>query len=124
MKTKRNTVAKTTIIELLKESGWALSHADIQNKIEGVCDRVTIYRILDRLYVEEKIHKTVGIDGVVKYAFCHHDSFHNHHHVHFNCERCLSTTCLEKLNPSFNLPEGYVMKDLNFTINGLCPKCK
>lgn len=124
MKSNRNTVAKTTIFDVLKKSKIALSHSEIQSKTNGICDRVTIYRVLERLYLEEKVHKTVGIDGVIKYAVCHHDTNHNHYHIHFNCEKCLRTICLENVSPEIKLPDEYFVKDVNFTIVGLCPSCK
>lgn len=124
MKIKRNTVARTTIFDLLSRSKVALSPAELQAKTVGICDRVTIYRVLERLYEEEQVHKTVGIDGVVKYAVCHHDAHHNHYHIHFNCQNCSATVCLDNHSPEVQLPEGYLLKDVNFTVSGLCPACQ
>lgn len=70
MKTSRTTNAKTEIQELIVSSSVALSHSEIQKSLEGLCDRVTIYRVLERLMEEGVIHKIVNIDGVVKYAGC------------------------------------------------------
>jgi Fur family transcriptional regulator, ferric uptake regulator len=126
MKTTRNTVAKTTILELISQSKVALSHIEIQRLTEGLCDRVTIYRVLDRLVLEDVIHKIAIPDGTVKYASCHHnhtDEKHTHNHVHFNCEKCHSVTCLESVTPVFTTPSNYVVKEFNFTLSGLCPKC-
>ncbi|TAE79313.1 MAG: Fur family transcriptional regulator, partial [Bacteroidetes bacterium] len=81
MKSARTTIAKTEIQELIVSSPVALSHAEIQKSLEGLCDRVTIYRVLDRLMEEGVIHKIVNVDGVVKYAGCHSCSAkHTHNH--------------------------------------------
>ena len=56
MKTTRNTTAKTAILELIKNSEVALSHSEIQKLNTELCDRVTIYRILDRLVAEDLGH--------------------------------------------------------------------
>ena len=127
MKTTRNTTAKSAILELIKNSDVALSHIEIQKLIGDLCDRVTIYRVLNRLVKEDVIHKIATPDGTVKYAPCHHhhldNHIHSHNHVHFSCEKCLSVTCLDSVEPSFKIPDHYVVKEVNFTLSGLCPKC-
>ncbi len=126
MKNTRNTTAKATILELISSSEVALSHSEIQKLTTDLCDRVTIYRILDRLVNEDVIHKIATPDGTVKYASCHHHHDHQHHihnHVHFSCEKCLSVTCLDSVEPSYKIPDNYLVKDVNFTLSGLCPKC-
>lgn len=126
MKTTRNTVAKSAIFELLKNSKEALSHAEIQKLTLDLCDRVTIYRILDRLVTEDVIHKIATPDGTIKYASCHHSHdnlHHTHNHIHFSCEKCLAVTCLDAVEPIYKIADNYVVKDVNFTLSGLCPKC-
>lgn len=120
----RNTVAKTEIWRILKTSDTALSHAEILAAVDGLCDRVTVYRVLDRLQEEGSIHKVVNMDGIHKFAACHNCSEHHHHnHIHFSCERCKTVTCLENVEPVFNLPEKYRLHQVNFTVSGLCAKC-
>lgn len=125
MKQTRNTIAKTEILKCLETSQTAMSHGDLQNLLDGLCDRVTIYRVLDRLLAEGFIHKISDIDGRVKYALCHDCTSENHHHnhIHFSCEVCHSVTCLEDIEPSFKLPKKYKAKEYNFTISGVCPEC-
>lgn len=64
MKQARNTTAKTEILDLISQSEVALSHSEIQS-LDGLCDRVTIYRVLDRLVEEDLVHKVVNTDGGV-----------------------------------------------------------
>lgn len=127
MKTTRNTTAKSAILELIKNSDVALSHIEIQKLIGDLCDRVTIYRVLNRLVKEDVIHKIATPDGTVKYAACHHHKEekhqHTHNHVHFSCEKCHSVTCLDAVQPTFTIPNNYLIKQVNFTISGLCPEC-
>lgn len=123
----RNTPAKTEIIRILEQSKIALSHIELQEKLNGLCDRVTIYRVLERLLNEKIIHKTTTTNGGVKYAICTQtctDKNHLHNHLHFTCENCKKTFCLEEVIPKFNLPEDYFLKDLHFTASGLCKNCK
>ena len=131
MKTTRNTTAKTTILEIIKNASVALSHTEIQALSQNVCDRVTIYRVLDRLVSEDVIHKIVNHDGTIKYASCHHEHehghevkhSHTHNHIHFSCTKCLALTCLDQVKPVFTLPDNYLVHDFNFTLSGLCPTC-
>lgn len=127
MKTTRTTIARTTIYDLIKKSDNALSHTDIQKVVGDLCNRVTIYRILDRLIEEGEIHKIVNIDGVIKYAACTHHceshAPHHHNHIHFSCVKCQSVTCLENVEPVFKIPANYIVQEAHFTLSGLCPDC-
>ena len=126
MKNTRNTTAKSAILELIKKSEVALSHSEIQKLTVDLCDRVTIYRILDRLVTEDVIHKIATPDGTIKYAACHHkhqEHNHTHNHIHFSCEKCHSVTCLDSVEPTYTIPKNYLVKEVNFTLSGLCPEC-
>ena len=124
MKQARNTAAKTEIHHLISQSPVALSHSEVQATLNGLCDRVTIYRVLDRLVEEGVIHKIINIDGVVKYAGCHSCSeTHHHNHIHFSCQKCKSVTCIDNVEPAFKLPKKYKVHEVNFTVSGICPQC-
>ena len=125
MKQSRNTIAKSKIFELLSKSEEALSHAQIQTELGELCDRVTIYRVLERLANEGGVHKVVNVDGVIKYAFCQNCTIHHQHdHAHFSCQKCKAVTCLEGVHAEFNLPDNYQVEEINFMISGICPTCR
>lgn len=117
---------KQTILELVGKSESALSHNELLHSLGDTMNRVTIYRILDKLVVDGQVHKIIDIDGVSKFASCHvcdeHD--HHHNHVHFSCTQCQSVTCLEDVIPAFTLPADYKVEEMNFTLSGVCPECK
>jgi Fur family ferric uptake transcriptional regulator len=124
MKSSRNTKAKNEIQELIITSSVALSSSEIQKSLNNMCDRVTTYRVLERLLEEGIIHKIVNVDGVIKFASCDScTSGHSHDHVHFSCKKCKAVTCLENVEPSFKLPKNYKVSEINFTVSGLCPEC-
>jgi Fur family ferric uptake transcriptional regulator len=127
MKATRNTIAKATILELISNSQVALSALEIQKQIGTLCDRVTTYRILDRLANEALLHKIITPDGTIKYASCHKEcqtqQEHQHNHIHFSCEKCHSVTCLDAIEPTYTLPKNYLVKEANFMLSGLCPEC-
>lgn len=124
MRKTRNTKAKKEILDLINQSNFALSHSEIQLSLKGLCDRVTTYRVLNRLLDEGLIHKVIDIDGGIRYASCCNCStMHNHSHIHFSCQKCKTLTCLEDIYPSFKLPNNYKAIKMNFTVSGLCPQC-
>lgn len=125
MKQTRNTIAKTKVLHVLQESDVALSHPEIEEALDIPVNRVTIYRILERLIDEGVIHKVVNTDGAMKFAMCHNCTVeHHHNHIHFSCVECKEVTCLEGVVPSFKLPRQYEVTDVNFTLSGRCPNCR
>lgn len=122
----RNTAAKSAVIEMLTVSKTALSHAEIYHKLQSTCDRVTVYRILDRLIEEGVAHRIALTDGTVKYALCeqcgegHH---HLHSHLHFNCLQCGGVSCLESEIPKVQLPRKFKLHDVSLVVNGICASC-
>ena len=123
----RKTVAREAILKIINTSEVALSQAEIQAILpDGLCNRVTIYRVLDRLVEEKLIHQITNIDGVVNYANCRCclKEHHTHQHLHFNCEKCMTVTCIDDVEPTFHLPTNYQVNKINFMISGICPNCK
>jgi len=70
-KSVRSATANTEIQHLIASSSKTLSHFEIQKLLEGLCFKVTIYCVVERLFVEGVIHKIDNVDGVLKYAVCH-----------------------------------------------------
>ncbi len=124
MKNYRDTKALSEIRKLIQDSSIALSHAEILSMLDGLCDRVTVYRILERLVKENIIHKIINVDGVLKFASCTQcKQEHEHNHIHFSCEKCKMVVCLNDISPVFQIPSSYIIKQMNFTVAGLCPAC-
>ncbi len=126
MSTEKRIPARQAVEQIIVKSDKAISHNALIQDLKDSYNRVTIYRSLDKLVDEGIIHKIIDMDGVSKYAACHScesEYDHNHNHVHFSCIRCQSVTCLEHVIPSFELPKGYVMDEINFTVSGICPIC-
>lgn len=127
IKRERNSSTKESIITLLKERKEALTHKDFQEFFEKTIDRVTIYRALDRLVDEGKLHKIVSLEGVIQYAICktcnHEHEIHSHNHVHFSCVKCEKTICLDEVKPQIKLPKGFTTQEMQLLISGICSDC-
>ena len=124
---ERNSTTKQEIIKLLEQKQEALTHKDFQDFFKDKIDRVTIYRALDRLIDEGKLHKIINLEGGVQYAKCktcnHEEELHSHDHVHFSCTKCEKTTCLDKITPEIKLPNGFIAEEMQLLITGICSNC-
>jgi Fur family transcriptional regulator, ferric uptake regulator len=122
----RVTDCRMEIIRLFLDKQVALAHADLEESLNNKFDRVTIYRTLKTFLDKDLIHKVLDDSGATKYALCSHEDHqdHSHEHVHFKCEICGETTCLESISlPSIKLPVGFIKKEMNLLVQGICEKC-
>jgi Fur family ferric uptake transcriptional regulator len=122
----RNTPAKRFVLARISALEKAISQRELQEMSDNTFDRVTLYRVLERLVGEGMLHRATDKHGVVRYASCNHE--HNgmncsHHHLHFHCESCDEVSCLDQILPDFHLPQGYSITHAQFTIAGTCQKC-
>lgn len=124
----RTTTSRSAILKLFIKKPFALSYSDIEKEVAETYDRVTVYRTLKTFLDKGVIHKVLDDEGGLKYALCNelcnnHD--HHHEHVHFKCDACGQTLCLDEVNiPSVSLPDGYKLREINLLIQGRCNKCK
>jgi Fur family ferric uptake transcriptional regulator len=122
----RSTPIRQEILQLFLLKNHALSHADIENEIDDVLDRVTVYRTLKTFLDRGLIHKVLDDTGGMKYALCNEactKAAHHHDHVHFKCTRCGQTYCLNVTVPTIQLPKGYREEEVNLLIQGVCKNC-
>ena len=128
---KRNqlsvTESRCRILELFRNNQGALAHADIEKKTGEHFDRVTIYRTLQTFVEKGIVHTIPTADNSVLYALCKEECSAGHHHdnhVHFICDDCGTTYCLENITiPALNLPKGFVIKRTDVVASGICDRC-
>lgn len=122
------TVSRKRILELFLASSGALAHGDIEKKAGEKIDRVTVYRTLQSFLEKGIIHTIPTADNSIRYALCKDECSKGHHHdnhVHFVCNACGNTTCLEHVTiPQVQLPEGFQPFDYQMVVTGLCEDCK
>jgi Fur family ferric uptake transcriptional regulator len=123
------TASRKRILEIFLSADNALAHQDIETKCAEQYDRVTIYRTLQTFLEKGIIHNIPSTDNMVRYALCNEtcitSGHHHDNHVHFKCDDCGKTVCLDDVNiPAVNLPKGYTMKEINMVVNGICKSCK
>lgn len=123
----RLTQGRADIISVFINRNVAISHGDIESEVDSKYDRVTIYRTLKSFLEKGLIHKVLDDSGATRYALCNDacsEIAHQHNHIHFKCQVCDETTCLDHVNiPGVNLPKGFKMLESNYLITGVCDKC-
>ncbi len=123
----RHTNGREEVLDLFIKAGHALAHSDVEDGLGPDHDRVTIYRTLRTFLDKGLLHKVLDDEGGTKYALCREtcaDGHHDHDHVHFKCENCGQTTCLDDVHiPVVALPKGYDRKEMNLLIQGVCQDC-
>ncbi len=122
------TGSRLRILEYFLANGNALSHADIEKNTGESFDRVTVYRTLQTFVERGIIHLIPTTDNSIKYALCKNDCAPGHHHdnhVHFICDECSKTICLDDVNiPAVKLPKGFTPQHTEMVVKGVCGECR
>lgn len=122
----KNTIARRRILEFFTSSKAALSYPTLEELLGEELDRVTIYRTLKSFEQKGVIHQVIDDGSLVKYALCQNHCKEGHHHdshVHFKCEICEETYCLDSTIPAFNALSGYRVKKIEVLAQGVCDTC-
>ncbi len=124
----RITNCRKQVLKTFLDRKSALSHSDLEEVLKLDYDRVTLYRTLKTFLENDLIHRVLDDSGSTKYALCSHthgvNVDHDHEHVHFKCEKCGKTICIEEVSlPRVVLPKGYINKEVNLLVTGVCDKC-
>tara|TARA_B100000767_G_C19716019_1_gene515016 strand:+ start:158 stop:583 length:426 start_codon:yes stop_codon:yes gene_type:complete len=119
---------RKVILEQFISSNYALSYKDIDAMISKKLDKVTVYRNLKSFEEKGIIHEVIDGSTQIKYALCHSESCssHNHNdaHVHFKCDDCFKTFCLDELIvPDVKLPKGFKLETQTVFVQGVCNMC-
>jgi Fur family ferric uptake transcriptional regulator len=122
------TEGRKKILELFLKSNGALAHADIEKNTGESFDRVTVYRTLQTFVDKGIIHHIPTTDNSILYALCKDNCEEGHHHdnhVHFICDTCGKTICLEEVTvPLVKLPKGFSPRQSEMVVKGICGDCK
>lgn len=121
----RPTANRIIVLDTLLKSHNPISISDIEIAIETI-DKSTIFRTLTTFLNHEIVHAIEDGSGALKYEVCHGQEHCTpaDRHVHFYCEKCGRTYCLESTGiPEVMLPDGFVRHSINYIVKGICRKC-
>lgn len=121
---RRNTTTQEAVLSVLTRKRRAMSQGAILKKLDIGADRATIYRILNRFCEDEIVHKIVADDGKQYFAVCvkPDDIPISANHFHFRCTKCETIECLPTL-VEFDVPEKYIVQQMNCVLVGICKDC-
>ena len=120
----RPTANRIIVTQALAEESRPLTMTELEDRI-GSIDKSGIFRTLTLFKECHFVHILEDAEGT-RYELCHslNHQEDNDMHVHFHCEHCGATVCLEDIPvPEVALPEGYTMQSVSFVVKGICPKC-
>ena len=119
------TANRLIVLRTLDGAGRPMSLTELENKILTI-DKSGIFRTLSLFREQHLVHVIEdGGDGV-RYELCHShdDDIDDDLHVHFYCEQCHQTYCLDHIPvPGIDLPAGFIMSSVNYMVKGICPHC-
>lgn len=118
------TANRLLVLKALAESNRPVTMAELEDTIDTI-DKSGIFRTLTLFNENHLLHQIDdGCEGV-RYELCHaHGDVDDDRHVHFHCEVCHRTFCLEEIPvPAVALPNGFQPETVNYMIKGVCPQC-
>ena len=120
------TANRILILRALMDAHAPLSMTELETRLETI-DKSIISRTLAAFKEHHLVHHILSGDES-RYELCHVHGDHGNNddeHVHFFCEKCRRTFCLEELEiPAVAFPEGFEVSEINFVATGICPDCR
>lgn len=126
----RSTHIRREVLRLFLGCDHALTHHRIEQEVQGEFDRVTLYRTLRTFEEKGLLHRVLNDQDTIQYALCkdEHCQTHQHkhvdNHVHFQCEQCARTFCMDDVPiPLVDIPENYKVRSMQLLVMGICDEC-
>lgn len=125
MAIQRQTNSLKKVWHQFENSNEALSVVDLVKQLTNEMNKTTVYRILDRMESDGKLHSFTGKDGLKWYAKCHECTGDNHIdlHPHFQCNTCGKVECLPEEIQIPNISK-YEIEQAQVLFLGKCDRCK
>lgn len=122
----RPTANRILVVRTLEQAGRPLSMTEIEQRLVTI-DKSIVSRTLALLREHHAVHVIEGAQEGVRYELCHssHKDEDDDLHVHFYCEQCHRTFCLDGVPvPEVCLPDGFSLSTANYLVKGTCPHCR
>lgn len=120
------THCRVLVLEQLMNSPRALTQNELDEALRPLCNRSTLYRILNTLE-ENGLLKRIDLEDGNRYFFDQSMVEHpddNIDFVFFHCVKCNDLLPLRQVKQQgISVPEGFVVQEQRFVIRGICNKC-
>ena len=120
------TANRIVIVRALADAGRPMSMTELEDVVETI-DKSNVFRALQAFREARLVHVLEDTGDGVRYELCHshHDDRDDDVHVHFYCEKCHRTFCLEDTPvPPVSIPEGYEVDTVSYLLKGICKECR
>jgi len=121
------TANRIVVARALATAGRPMTLGELEGRIVSI-DKSGVFRALTLFREHRLVHAVEdGGGGGLRYELCHShsDEGDDDLHVHFFCERCKCTYCLDAIPiPQVDLPPGFAPSTANFMLKGVCPHCQ
>ncbi|MBR1447652.1 MAG: transcriptional repressor [Prevotella sp.] len=120
------TANRIVVAKALAQAGRPLTLTELEYQILSI-DKSGVFRALTLFREHHLVHVIDDGGGGVRYELCHSHSDHEDDdlHVHFYCEQCHRTYCLEQTPvPLVDIPGGFRMISVNYIVKGICAHCR
>lgn len=119
----KSTPGRRAVLQVLEKTSTPLTPEQIHARVgSSVCDRATVYRILESLGEADLVQRVI-LSG--KTLYLPEQTSHHHHHV--VCRKCRTAICLDECLVSSLEKKA---KELGFSnirhalqLTGICAKC-
>ena len=116
------TAIRIMVMKEIVAYGGPFTLADMEDRLDTV-DRSTIFRTLTLFLEHDILHEVDNGSGSKMYCRCECAPVH-YSHLHFTCIACGRTFCIKEIDTStIPHPRGFVVREVNFVMKGLCPEC-
>ncbi|MBR1416054.1 MAG: transcriptional repressor [Prevotella sp.] len=120
------TANRIVVVRTLALSARPLTMAELEERILSI-DKSGIFRTVTLFREHHLVHAVEDGIGALRYELCHsHGGDEDDDlHVHFFCERCQRTFCLDGVPvPQVAVPPGYLVTSASHLVRGVCPDCE
>lgn len=120
------TANRIVIARALAQAGRPMSMTELETVVETI-DKSNVFRTLQAFRDARLVHVLEDTGDGVRYELCHshNDDGDDDVHVHFYCEKCHRTFCLEDTPvPPVCVPDGYDVATVSYLLKGICPDCR
>jgi len=124
-KNVKPTANRILVLRALQAAGRPLSLTDLECKLLTL-NKSSIFRVLTLFVQHDIVHAFEDGRGILNYELCAcaGDCDHRDGHVHFYCEHCHRSYCMDEISlPTFHLPPDFRPRSFSFVIKGTCPQC-
>ena len=120
------TKQKEKIIDLIKKQNHAFTIKDIYDKLDHQIGMTTIYRMIDKLVIDNRLNKTIGKNNITYYEYLELCPYENHFYL--KCQNCgllihIDCDCINGLTKHILNEHHFKPNSDNIIISGICHEC-